>query len=126
MPADFDELLNQYTHKGYRVIACASKYKQKLNWVKIQKMNRTQAESGLQFLGFIVFENKLKPSTSTVIAELNRAGIHNIMCTGDNILTAISVSRECGLVERGEQCFIPHFVEGILLSCRQWFYDCVC
>ena len=115
MPADFDDLLSQYTHKGFRVIACASKYKQKLNWVKIQKMTRAQAESSLQFLGFIIFENKLKPSTTGVIAELNRAGIHNIMCTGDNILTAISVSRKCGLMERGENCFIPHFVEGGLL-----------
>lgn len=112
VPSDYDELLSQYTHKGFRVIACAAKHKQKLNWVRIQKMSRTEAESGLEFLGFIIFENKLKPSTSGVIAELNRAGLHSVMCTGDNILTAVSVSRECGLLEQGEQCFIPYFIEG--------------
>lgn len=88
------------------------KYKQKLNWMKVQKMSREEAECGLEFLGFIIFENKLKPTTASVITELNQAGIHNIMCTGDNILTAVSVARECGLIEQGEHCFIPHFVEG--------------
>lgn len=112
VPLDFEELLSQYTHKGYRVIACATKYKQKLNWMKVQKMTRAEAECSLEFVGFIIFENKLKPSTTGVIAELNQAGIRNIMCTGDNILTAVSVARECGLIEAEEQCFIPHFVEG--------------
>ncbi|BDD61946.1 hypothetical protein MAP00_006957 [Monascus purpureus] len=111
LPLDFEEVLSQYTHKGYRVIACAMKYKQKLNWMKVQKMSREEAECGLEFLGFIIFENKLKPTTASVITELNQAGIHNIMCTGDNILTAVSVARECGLIEQGEHCFIPHFVE---------------
>ncbi|KAB8232178.1 putative P-type ATPase [Aspergillus alliaceus] len=112
LPHDFEDLLNQYTHKGYRVIACAAKYEQKLSWMKVQKMTRADAESNLEFIGFIIFENKLKPKTTETIAELNQAGIRNVMCTGDNILTAISVARECGLVSEDEQCFIPHFVEG--------------
>lgn len=33
------------------------------------------------------------------------------MCTGDNILTAVSVARECGLISPDEPCFIPHFAE---------------
>jgi cation-transporting ATPase 13A2 len=35
------------------------------------------------------------------------------MCTGDNILTAISVARECNLIDRTAHCFVPHFVEGL-------------
>jgi cation-transporting ATPase 13A3/4/5 len=94
------------------VIACATKYERKLSWMKVQKMTRAEAECNLQFVGFIIFENKLKPSTSGVISELNRAGIRNIMCTGDNILTAISVARECNMVGPDEPCFIPRFVDG--------------
>jgi cation-transporting ATPase 13A2 len=115
VPSDYDEILSQYTHKGYRVIACAAKYERKLSWMKVQKMTRADAESNLQFVGFIIFENKLKPSTTGVISELGQAGIRNAVCTGDNILTAISVSRECGLLGPDEQCFVPHFVEGWLL-----------
>lgn len=122
MPADFDDLLSHYTHRGYRVIACAAKYHKKLSWVKIQKMTREQAESDLVFLGFIIFENKLKPTTTPVISELKTAGIRCVMCTGDNILTAISVARECGLIKSGSPCFVPRFVNSTypslyLLSC---------
>lgn len=112
MPVDFEDLLGQYTHKGYRVIACAAKYDPKLSWMKVQKMTRADAECDLEFVGFIVFENKLKPETTGVITELNRAGIRNIMCTGDNILTAVSVARECGLINPDEPCFVPRFIDG--------------
>lgn len=75
-------------------------------------MRRHEAESDLEFLGFIIFENKLKPSTTGVIDELNEADIRNVMCTGDNILTAISVARECNLVDHTAHCYIPYFLEG--------------
>ncbi|KAJ2993343.1 hypothetical protein NUW58_g1867 [Xylaria curta] len=111
-PDDYDELLSYYTHKGYRVIACATKHIKKLSWVKSQKMKREEVEAGLEFVGFIIFENKLKPTTAAVLKELNQANIGSIMVTGDNILTAISVARNCGLVEQNAHCFVPHFTEG--------------
>lgn len=116
MPHDFDDILSQYTHKGYRVIACATKYESKLSWMKVQKMAREDAECDLEFIGFIIFENKLKSTSAGTITELRQAGIRNIMCTGDNILTAVSVARECGLLSKDEQCFVPHFVQGLLLN----------
>ena len=75
-------------------------------------MQRSEAESGLEFISFIVFENKLKATTRDVITELGHAGIRTVMCTGDNILTAVSVARECGLVGATSQCFIPRFSKG--------------
>ncbi|KAI0398241.1 hypothetical protein F5Y17DRAFT_411584 [Xylariaceae sp. FL0594] len=111
-PADYDELLSYYTHKGYRVIACATRHMKKLSWIKAQKMTREQVESDLDFVGFIIFENKLKPTTAAVLKELNQSNIGSIMVTGDNILTAISVARNCGLIEPNVHCFVPHFAEG--------------
>ena len=81
----------------------------------MEKMRRQDAESDLDFLGFIIFENKLKPCTAGVIDQLNDADIRKVMCTGDNILTAISVARECNLIDRTAHCFVPHFVDGIAL-----------
>ncbi|KAG6040561.1 hypothetical protein E4U41_000136 [Claviceps citrina] len=111
-PNDYDELLSNYTHKGYRVIACATKHLPKLSWVKAQKMTRSEVESDLEFIGFIIFENKLKPTTSGVIKELLDSNIGAVMVTGDNILTAISVARECGLLSRQAHCFVPRFLKG--------------
>ena len=39
-------------------------------------------ESELQFVGLIVFENKLKPETTPVIHELRDADIRTVMVTG--------------------------------------------
>ena len=112
VPSDYEDLLSYYTHRGFRVIAVATKHINKLNWVKVQKMKRDEAESGLNFIGFIIFENKLKPTTAGVLDELTEAGIRKVMCTGDNILTAISVARECNLIDKTAHCFVPHFSEG--------------
>ncbi|RMZ83621.1 hypothetical protein DV738_g928, partial [Chaetothyriales sp. CBS 135597] len=112
IPSDFDDLLSFYTHKGFRVIACASKYISRLDGHEVEQMERAEAETSLQLTGFIVFENKLKEVTTDVIEELNQARIRNIMCTGDNILTAISVARQCDLLDRDAHCFVPHFVRG--------------
>ena len=115
VPVDYGDLLSFYTHRGFRVIACATKHIETLNWPKVEKMRRQDAESNLDFLGFIIFQNKLKPSTTGIIDELNNADIRKVMCTGDNILTAISVARECDLIDRTAHCFIPHFVDGLAL-----------
>ena len=112
LPTDYDDLLSYYTHRGFRVIACATKRVRSLDWPGVKRMTRQEAESNLTFLGFIIFENKLKESTTGTIEELNEAGIRSVMCTGDNILTAISVARECALMDRTTHCFIPHFIEG--------------
>ncbi|RKF63313.1 putative cation-transporting ATPase [Erysiphe neolycopersici] len=112
LPPDFDEVLNYYTHRGFRVIALAQKHIKKLSWVKIQKMYRNEAESELDFIGFIIFENKLKPNTAMVLEELTRAAIRKLMCTGDNILTAISVAKECNLISPMSSCYVPRFIEG--------------
>jgi cation-transporting ATPase 13A3/4/5 len=113
VPSDYEERLAYYTHKGYRVIGCATQHLKKLSWVKAQKMARSDVESDLDFVGFIIFENKLKPATSGVIKELLESNIKTVMVTGDNILTAISVARECGMVERSAHCFVPRFVQGM-------------
>ena len=112
VPSDYEDLLAYYTHRGFRVIACATKHMPKLSWVKAQRLSRSDVECNLQFVAFIVFQNKLKLQTTATIDELSRAEIRQVMCTGDNILTAISVARECHLIGRSAHCFVPHFAEG--------------
>ncbi|KAJ3281726.1 hypothetical protein HK104_011310, partial [Borealophlyctis nickersoniae] len=110
LPQDYDRQLSAYAHHGYRVIACAWRRLEGSSLAKVLKMKRDTVECDLQFLGFIVFENKLKPGTTPVVDVLRKARIRQIMCTGDNVLTAISVSRECGLVDPDDTTFVPRFV----------------
>ncbi|KAI8370583.1 uncharacterized protein BYT42DRAFT_502417 [Radiomyces spectabilis] len=112
MPQDYEERLYWYTHRGFRVIACASRQLTGVKWHKLHKLKRHEVESNLTFLGFIVFENKLKARTIPAITTLRDANIRQIMCTGDNVLTAVSVSRECGLIEKAAEVYIPRFLRG--------------
>ncbi|WWC62526.1 uncharacterized protein I303_105122 [Kwoniella dejecticola CBS 10117] len=111
-PLDYDDMLSYYTRNGYRVIAIAGKSIDGLTWLKAQRMRREVAESDLQFLGFIVFENKLKPNTAPNIHTLRAAHLACRMVTGDNVRTAISVARECGLVSHSASVYIPTFIPG--------------
>ena len=81
-------------------------------------MIREAVESDLRFLGLIIFENKLKPGTAPAIATLRSAHIPTRMVTGDNIRTAVSVGRECGMISQSCRVFLPTFVKGSLAHHR--------
>ncbi|KAI0363131.1 hypothetical protein BV20DRAFT_1068713 [Pilatotrama ljubarskyi] len=111
-PSDYDDLLSYYTKRGYCVIAMAGKSIEGLSWLKAQKLKCEQAESNLQFLGLVIFENKLKPGTTPAIQTLHAAHFACRMITGDNPLTAVSVARECGLINPAAQVFVPALILG--------------
>ena len=107
IPEDFHRRLKSLTLKGFRVIGLAhKKLPSEINWLKVQKMKRDQAEKDLIFLGFLIMQNTLKPQTTPVIRELLKADIRTVMVTGDNLLTAISVARDCQMVGRHEKVLI--------------------
>jgi cation-transporting ATPase 13A3/4/5 len=110
LPSDYNEKLNELSHSGFRVIAIATRELPDMNVTQIEKLGRTDAESDLSFVCFLVFENKLRPGSTRAIETLRNAKIRSVMCTGDNALTAISVSRECGIIDRMEDVFVPRIV----------------
>ncbi|KAL3082109.1 hypothetical protein niasHT_031138 [Heterodera trifolii] len=105
VPNDFQTYVDNYAQHGYRLIAVASRALN-MNYVKVQKVKREQAECELTMLGLIVMENRLKKQTTGVINQLNRAKIRTVMITGDNLLTAMSVARECGIIRPNKRSFL--------------------
>ena len=69
-----------------------------MNYKEIQTAKRDDVENDLTFLGLLIMQNKLKTVTASAISELNKANIRTIMATGDNMLTALSVGRKCGII----------------------------
>jgi cation-transporting P-type ATPase 13A2 len=107
IPTDFNEKLNHYAQQGYRIIAMAYKsLDRKLTYPKIQRISRDKVESDLEFLGFVILENRLKEDSEKVIKILNDACIRTIMVTGDNILTAVSVAKDCDMVLEDQSIII--------------------
>ena len=113
VPANFHEILRDYAQQGFRVIGLA--YKPMLaetKWHKVQKMKRDAIEKELCFLGLLIMQNKLKPETAPVIAELREAAIRCVMVTGDNLQTAISVARDCRMVDESARVLVVESENG--------------
>jgi cation-transporting ATPase 13A3/4/5 len=105
LPNDYVSTLDHYTHRGFRVLAIAGKELPSLSWADARRMERSSVESGLTFLGLIIFENKLKAGSHAALDSLHQAGIPTKICTGDNPLTAIAVAREAEVIPNGAPVF---------------------
>ena len=101
VPEDYTSVLESYTRDGLRVLAAAFKQID-ANIETILKLSREELESELSFEGFMVFQNRLKKETIPVLSVLMNANIRSVMITGDNLLTSISVGRECGLIKESD------------------------
>ena len=102
IPANFDETLNTYTTKGYRVLAMAGK-SISMNFKQSQTVTREFVEQNMLFLGLLIVQNKLKEKTKESLEKYDKADLRMMMATGDNILTAICVSKECNLIEHNQE-----------------------
>ena len=60
-------------------------------------------ENDLIFLGLILFQNKIKTHTKTVLQKLKNDGLFPIISTGDNAFTSISLVKECNLVKNNSK-----------------------
>ena len=63
-------------------------------------------ESNLTFLGLLIMENKIKIVTTEVIENLEECEVNTIMATGDKILTAISIARQCGIINKFDTVYL--------------------
>ena len=99
IPNDFNEQLNNYTSRGFRVLAMGSKIIQ-MDFNKALEVNRTFCEKDLVFLGLLIVQNKLKEATNGTLMQLSHNGHLRVrMATGDNIMTAVCVGRKSNLIE---------------------------
>ena len=100
MPTDYDDIYLHYAREGARVLCLGYKDIGILNHQQVRDLSREDAESGLQFAGFIVISCPLKPDTKHVIKEILNASHHITMITGDNPLTACHVGAQLKLIDK--------------------------
>ncbi|XP_003378651.1 e1-E2 ATPase family protein [Trichinella spiralis] len=115
IPENFDSVLGYYTKRGFRVLALAMRLMD-TSLLKAMKMSRDAIEHDLTLLALLIFENRLKPQTTPVIGQLRKAGIRTVMVTGDNILTATCVARECSIVDNSLPLYFVESVESDTLT----------
>jgi cation-transporting P-type ATPase 13A2 len=70
VPLDYNEQMDRYTSRGFRVIALAYRQLSMKEYEFDANTERTDIEKNLTLLGFLIFENKLKSNTTESIREL--------------------------------------------------------
>ena len=89
IPNDLDELQDQLTKSGFRVLCLAAK---EMNVKDVEGLERDEVESNLEFCGLLVLRNSVKPNTSSTIRQLRKSYHRVIMITGDHPQTACQVA----------------------------------
>ena len=108
IPQNFDEILDSYTTKGYRVLGMAAK-SLIMDFQQSQTVTRDFIEKNMIFLGFLIVKNKLKEKTKESLIKYDAADIRMVMATGDNLLTAICVAQECNLIQKNQEMYSLEF-----------------
>ncbi len=85
-----------HARKGYRVIAFG--YKKHAG----NTSNRKELEQNIEFLGFVGIYDPPRKEAAEAIRSARKAGIRTIMVTGDNELTALTIAKEVGLIDKDE------------------------
>jgi cation-transporting ATPase 13A3/4/5 len=102
-PDNFNYIHKLYTLQGFRVLACAtkliSKSSENEDQILLDEKYKYYNAKDMTFLGFIIFQNRLKKNTKNVLRNLAKLGLFPIISTGDNAFTSISVVKECNVIE---------------------------
>lgn len=84
---DITQTFTSYAKEGLRVIAVGA---------------RIEEELDLEFLGLFGIYDPPRPEAMHAVREAKQAGIHTVMVTGDNPITAVAIAKEIGLIEKDE------------------------
>ncbi|XP_078521769.1 putative cation-transporting ATPase 13A4 [Lissotriton helveticus] len=103
VPKGFAAELELYTLQGFRVIGLAHKV---LLVQDVAALSREDSESDMEFIGFLILENKLKSETKPVLQELNAAQIRTVMVTGDNLQTAVTVAKSSAMISNSSRMIL--------------------
>ncbi|MBF8250290.1 MAG: Calcium-transporting ATPase [Candidatus Levybacteria bacterium] len=95
---EINKIYEEYAREGYRVIGFATRTADHHS----MPIAREEAEKNLTFLGIIGIYDPPRVEAKKAVEESRKAGIQTIMVTGDNTLTAETLAREIGLLEKGD------------------------
>ncbi|KAI7892685.1 uncharacterized protein EV154DRAFT_585903 [Mucor mucedo] len=102
VPLNFDELTSESAKSGCYVLGMAHADLGILSMEEEEKIrtdcSRDQLESGLNFIGLVLFKNLLKKDTTAAIQQIKQGDVRVVMITGDNALTGVYIGQQCGLV----------------------------
>lgn len=103
---ELEQIITNYASQSLRTIGLC--YRDFPSWppqgVTLQDSGEVAFEdldSDLTLLGIAAIEDPLRYGVTEAVRNCGRAGVNVKMCTGDNILTASSIGKQCGIYSAG-------------------------
>lgn len=84
------KIFEKFSNQGFRVVGFGYKETNKNNF----------DFDNIIFCGFYLIEDSLRPEVKEAILKIKSFGIKIVMITGDHKLTAISIAREAGIIDK--------------------------
>ncbi|KAG1664897.1 hypothetical protein FOA52_006243 [Chlamydomonas sp. UWO 241] len=101
VPANYDALYKSYAVQGARVISLASRQlPSSMDEAACKAMVRDEAEAGMEWAGFAIFQCPLKPESEPALRALAESSHQLVMITGDAPLTACYAASHVHIVTR--------------------------
>lgn len=116
LPQDIDNVVRKLAKNGYRILAFGCK---ELPITSSLTSSRDTYESDLDFQGLGVFKNNLKEQTRPTIEHLRANEFKVGMITGDNINTAVSIAKNCKMVDPDTETIGVFTFDGTTLHFNQ-------
>lgn len=103
-----NEIIVQYASRSLRTIGLV--YRDFPQWppegVRVQPEDPTQADfadvfTEMVFFGIVGIQDPLRPGVKEAVDDCRHAGVVVRMVTGDNVMTAKAIARDCGILQAG-------------------------
>jgi magnesium-transporting ATPase (P-type) len=123
-------VVKQFANKCYRTLLVAYVDYDVNEWETLKRNNnnfenetdRETVENNLVLVGIFGLMDPLRPGIKDAIAQCQKSGINVRMVTGDNIDTAIAISREAGIISDSD---LLHNEQGYLCMTGKNFREMV-
>ncbi|CAK9021457.1 Plasma membrane calcium-transporting ATPase 3 (PMCA3) (Plasma membrane calcium ATPase isoform 3) (Plasma membrane calcium pump isoform 3) [Durusdinium trenchii] len=96
--AALDDVTDGFQRQGMRTLAVAYKDFDQVPAGGWSKAEAVDLEEDLVLLGIFGIEDPLRPSVPGAIETCRKAGIDVRMCTGDALVTAVAIARQCKIL----------------------------
>jgi Ca2+-transporting ATPase len=93
------KIIQSYATRCLRTLAIC--YQDFGSWPTHTKIEQVIEAGKLTLLGIVGIEDPLRYGVTEAVSECQRAGVYVRMVTGDNMLTAKSIARQCGIYSYG-------------------------
>ncbi|KAG1173731.1 hypothetical protein G6F70_005617 [Rhizopus microsporus] len=93
------KIIQSYATRCLRTLAIC--YQDMDHWTADQQLEDVLQQGQLTLLGIVGIEDPLREGVTDAVAACQRAGVCVRMVTGDNMMTAKSIARQCGIYVHG-------------------------